>query len=116
MSQKSFLEDYLKYVYDVTVGYPKELVTGETEIIKHGLFPKEVHFDIRRYDISEIAKESEDDIANWLCKVWAHKEDRLARFYQKENKFVPSGEQFVWPVSFTFLFYDKVFKFEYCIY
>uniref|UniRef100_A0A0N5AZV1 PlsC domain-containing protein n=1 Tax=Syphacia muris TaxID=451379 RepID=A0A0N5AZV1_9BILA len=109
--QNMLKKDYLKYVYDVTVGYPKELVTGETEIIKHGLFPKEVHFDIRRYDISEIAKESEDDIANWLCKVWAHKEDRLARFYQKENKFVPSGEQFVWPVETTGIGYYCAFIF-----
>ena len=41
------VESHLDAIYDVTVGYPKNIVENEADVIK-GIFPKEVHFNIKR--------------------------------------------------------------------
>uniref|UniRef100_A0A915C8T6 Phospholipid/glycerol acyltransferase domain-containing protein n=3 Tax=Parascaris univalens TaxID=6257 RepID=A0A915C8T6_PARUN len=90
---------YISYVYDVTVGYPKGMVISEMELLMKGRFPKEVHFDIKRYNISEVPL-NEMDAAAWLSKLWREKERRLEHFYTTNEPFAPSGARFLWPVSF----------------
>lgn len=104
-------KNYIKYVYDVTVGYPKEMVCGEADIIKFGYFPSEVHFDIKRYHVDELPSDSEEGLSNWLCTIWKRKEARLAQFYEKDKKFLPSCEQFIWPVETAGIGYYCAFMF-----
>lgn len=66
-----------------------------------GRFPKEVHFDIKRYDISEVPLD-EADAAAWLNKLWREKERRLEHFYTTNEPFAPSGARLLWPVSFFY--------------
>jgi len=68
-------------VYDVTVGYPYNIVQGEKELLK-GDVPKEVHFHFTKYSISELPVD-EEDLEKWVLKVWEDKEERLKKFYSE---------------------------------
>ncbi|VVC25989.1 Acyltransferase, C-terminal domain,Phospholipid/glycerol acyltransferase [Cinara cedri] len=68
----------LNAVYDLTVGYPDLIPQTEMDALK-GVFPKNVHFHIKRYDESELPINGED-LKIWLNNVWQEKEKRLAYF------------------------------------
>uniref|UniRef100_F1L750 Lysocardiolipin acyltransferase 1 n=1 Tax=Ascaris suum TaxID=6253 RepID=F1L750_ASCSU len=101
---------YIRYVYDVTVGYPNGMVNSEVELLMKGRFPKEVHFDIKRYDISEVPLD-EADAAAWLNKLWREKERRLEHFYTTNEPFAPSGARLLWPVETKGIGYYCAFLF-----
>ncbi|KHJ86323.1 Acyltransferase, partial [Oesophagostomum dentatum] len=91
--------DYISYVYDVTVAYEDVIVDTEMRLLKDGVFPKNVHFDVKKYDINEIPADSEKS-AEWLKELWNNKERRLRRFYEAEpnkRRLDPSGDRYVWP-------------------
>ncbi|KHN87259.1 Lysocardiolipin acyltransferase 1 [Toxocara canis] len=91
-------KDYIKYVYDVIVGYPNGVVSSEMELLRKGRFPKDVHFDTKKYAISEIPTDEEGAVA-WLNNVWKEKEKRLERFYTMNEPFEPAGARLIWPIA-----------------
>ncbi|CAD6193829.1 unnamed protein product [Caenorhabditis auriculariae] len=100
-------ENYIKYVYDVSVAYRGEVIDTEAKLVKNGNFPEEVHFDLKRYSVEEI----DEDVSVWLQKLWSKKEEKLKRFYQGNLNFEPSGEGFQWPIATTGLGYSVAFAF-----
>uniref|UniRef100_A0A1I7VRS3 PlsC domain-containing protein n=1 Tax=Loa loa TaxID=7209 RepID=A0A1I7VRS3_LOALO len=96
MRQKS----YLKNVYDITVGYPDEIVSSELEILQNGRFPHAVHFDVKKYNENDLPKDN-CGLANWINKIWREKENRLENFYKADvshRQFLPCSEKEKWPV------------------
>ena len=78
--QKMKQVKYVKYIYDVTVAYSDAIVQSELHLVTLGLTPKNVHFDIRKIDISELP-DSDEELDIWLKNLWKEKEERLKRFY-----------------------------------
>ncbi|KAH7730485.1 CRE-ACL-8 protein [Aphelenchoides avenae] len=111
--------NYIEYVYDVTVGYPRTIVESEIKLVKTGKFPDEVHFDVKRYKLEEVLGGRVDgteevDASRWLTDLWKSKEERLKEFYSRppeERQFDPSGERYVWPVETGGLGYYVAFSF-----
>ncbi|XP_050533269.1 lysocardiolipin acyltransferase 1-like isoform X2 [Daktulosphaira vitifoliae] len=68
----------IEAVYDITIGYPDLIPQNEIDALC-GVFPKNVHFHIKRYDISDLPK-STDGLKLWLIELWSEKEKRLAEF------------------------------------
>ncbi|KAI6213723.1 Acl-9 [Aphelenchoides besseyi] len=103
--------EYIFDVYDVSIGYPDSVIESEFELLKNGRFPKQVHFDVKRYTVDEVTGGETDknkfvDATKWLTDLWRHKEERLKRFYEEDREFVPSGVGYVWPVDrFVFAYY-----------
>uniref|UniRef100_A0A914WNJ1 Phospholipid/glycerol acyltransferase domain-containing protein n=1 Tax=Plectus sambesii TaxID=2011161 RepID=A0A914WNJ1_9BILA len=96
-------KNYAMNIYDVTVGYPDEIVANEVDLISTGVTPRNVHFDIRKVAISEVP-EDDDGAAKWLSKLWSDKEGILRKFYSKppaDRAFTPSGIGAKWPVETT---------------
>lgn len=99
------------------MGYSENIVSSEFELIKKGIFPRSVHFDICKYEISNLIKNLEkknnniegSNFSNWLNFLWREKEARLKNFYTNENprdrQFKPSGKGYKWPVNF---FFEKI--------
>ncbi|KAK3741102.1 hypothetical protein QZH41_013925, partial [Actinostola sp. cb2023] len=67
-------------VYDVTIAFDQDHCYSERDIVM-GNFPKEMHFNIKRYAINEMPTDY-TALEDWLCKRWAEKEERLAKFYK----------------------------------
>lgn len=84
----------LGYVYDLTVAYPYAVVESELRIAT-GHSPREVHFHVRRWpvsqlpkpiEVSRLASESNNEkttspLARWLQERWAEKEQMLKEYY-----------------------------------
>ncbi|XP_060877776.1 lysocardiolipin acyltransferase 1-like [Metopolophium dirhodum] len=68
----------MKAVYDLTIGYPDLLPQSEMDALR-GVFPKNVHFHIKRYDETDLPLTS-DGLKSWLNDIWKLKEKRLADF------------------------------------
>ncbi|CAI4231528.1 unnamed protein product [Auanema sp. JU1783] len=102
--------NYISYVYDVTLAYEDHVVESELQLLKEGKFPKNIHFDVKKYDISDLPA-TPDERSNWLTSLWKEKESRLKRFYDGDHKLEPSGERFVWPVLTRGLGYYVTFAF-----
>ena len=83
---KTLKKGRLQSVYDMTVGYPDAFAPTELEFVNQGRIPCEVHYHVKRYDVSELP-ESEEDLEAWLRQRWVEKEERLRLFY-KHRKFV----------------------------
>ncbi|KAI6213986.1 PlsC domain-containing protein [Aphelenchoides besseyi] len=92
-------ENYIRYIYDVTVAYPAEIVQNETDMILKGRLSRNVHYHIRKYDISDLPSD-EDGLSRWLLSVWTEKEKRLEQFYAQKakgkRKFDADGEMNIW--------------------
>ncbi|TKR89341.1 hypothetical protein L596_013462 [Steinernema carpocapsae] len=111
--------NYIDYIYDVTVGYSHSIIANELDLVKTGNFPENVHFDVCKYKISDvIGKDPTEDEAKergsqWLLDLWKAKEARLKAFYEVEDKnkrrLEPSGERFAWPVETRGLGYMVAF-------
>ncbi|VDN83262.1 unnamed protein product [Brugia pahangi] len=110
MRQKS----YLKNVYDITVGYPDEIISSELEILRNGRFPHAVHFDVKRYNENDLPQDN-TGLINWLNNIWREKEDRLKNFYKADvanRKFLPSSsKKNNWPIHSTGIGYYCAFSF-----
>jgi len=76
----SLLRGHIDAVYDITVGYPRGIPDKRTSLLK-GKFPHEIHFNLRRYPIQDIP-ENEEELSEWLLKIWAEKEKTLEQFYK----------------------------------
>lgn len=81
----SFLVNYLKNVYDVTIGYADTIVQSELDLIFRGLCPKSVHFSIKRVS-PDVLDQKDDLLAKWLVDLWRSKEAKLTKFYAASNE------------------------------
>jgi hypothetical protein len=64
------------------VAYPNEIVQSEVDLFVLGACPKKIHFDIRKIDVKSLPND-EKAVGEWLTKLWAEKEERLRKFYDK---------------------------------
>ncbi|XP_077588124.1 lysocardiolipin acyltransferase 1 [Stigmatopora nigra] len=71
--------DNLDAVHDITVAYPKNIPQTERHLML-GLFPREIHFHVRRYPVSTLPTAS-TELESWCRERWAEKESRLRDFY-----------------------------------
>ncbi|KAJ8045621.1 Lysocardiolipin acyltransferase 1 [Holothuria leucospilota] len=69
-------------VMDITVGYP-DLIPTKFDPFS-GLFPREVQFNMQRYQVSEFPEEAEK-IEQWCIDRWAEKEKYLETFYTEKK-------------------------------
>ncbi|XP_017576479.1 lysocardiolipin acyltransferase 1 isoform X2 [Pygocentrus nattereri] len=69
----------LDAVHDVTVAYPQNIPQTERHLML-GLFPREIHFHVRRYPLSTLP-EGSDLLQAWCQDRWTEKEQRLREFY-----------------------------------
>lgn len=67
-------------VYDITVGYPDIFAKTEYNLVIEGRVPREIHYHIVRYNISDLPTTNED-LEQWLRDRWREKEERLRQFY-----------------------------------
>lgn len=87
----TYILDYMREhsmfdsIYDITVAYPRNLVTNELGLFLYGC-PKEIHFHVKKYTNEEIPI-GIDESAKWLSDVWEKKEALLHRFYTVDKCF-----------------------------
>jgi len=81
---------HIKCIYDITIGFPDLIPTNEIFLLQ-GQFPREVHFYLKRYELTSIPK-TEEGIGEWCKQRWAEKELLLKEFY-KRNKFPQTLEE-----------------------
>lgn len=79
-----FLGDNLDAVHDITVAYPKNIPQTERHLIM-GLFPREIHFHVRRYPVTSLPASS-SDLESWCRDRWTEKEARLRDFYSGQPR------------------------------
>ncbi|XP_063040604.1 lysocardiolipin acyltransferase 1 isoform X2 [Engraulis encrasicolus] len=89
--------DNLDAVHDITVAYPKNIPQTERHLVL-GLFPREIHFDVRRYPISSLPPAGDSEaLQAWCQERWAEKERRLRDFYAAEPRCFDTPEARVPP-------------------
>ncbi|XP_061551752.1 lysocardiolipin acyltransferase 1 isoform X2 [Phycodurus eques] len=76
--------DNLDAVHDITVAYPKNIPQTERHIML-GLFPREIHFHVRRYPVATLPAPSAE-LESWCRERWAEKESRLRDFYSSRPR------------------------------
>jgi lysocardiolipin and lysophospholipid acyltransferase len=76
------IKPHSKAIYDVTIGFP-DLIPQNEKLLIRGTYPKEVHFHVQRYEISELP----ENTSKWLSDLWAKKEENLRRFYTETKNF-----------------------------
>jgi len=77
------LRQNLDAIYDITIGYPDVIPQTEKAIFS-GKFPREVHFHLKRFDISEIPTQQKQ-LEEWCNQRWLEKETRLKNFYEHKQ-------------------------------
>lgn len=65
------------------MAYPKNIPQTERHLIL-GLFPREIHFHVRRYPVSSLP--SSEGLQSWCQERWADKEIRLRDFYSGQPR------------------------------
>nr|CAD7598569.1 unnamed protein product [Timema genevievae] len=75
LAQRMKENGQLDAIYDITVGYPRTLPQSEVDLAR-GIFPEEVHFNIRRFPGNSIPSE-EEAMKQWLETIWKQKEETL---------------------------------------
>uniref|UniRef100_A0A8R1I2S4 PlsC domain-containing protein n=1 Tax=Caenorhabditis japonica TaxID=281687 RepID=A0A8R1I2S4_CAEJA len=83
-------QDYIEYIYDITIAYPYNIVQSEVDLVLKGASPREVHFHIRKIPISQVPL-NEVEAGKWLNDRWTIKEQLLHKFYSEEQ---PINRQF----------------------
>lgn len=87
------LSDRMTDIYDVTVAYPDNLPSPETNIFFGGV-PREVHYHVRFYPASDLPWSADAEsvepvvdvnmrLASWLRARWMEKELLLKQYYSK---------------------------------
>ncbi|KAL1484454.1 hypothetical protein MTO96_032574 [Rhipicephalus appendiculatus] len=76
-------EEAIKWVVDITIGYPDMGKPLDLFVISGG-FRKQcvVHMHYRRFPISEVPIHDSEALTKWLYDRWAEKEDLLDIFYR----------------------------------
>ncbi|KAK6027818.1 Acyltransferase, partial [Ostertagia ostertagi] len=105
-------ENYISCVYDITVAYEDVIIDSEMSLLK-GLFPKNIHFNVKKYDVKEIPSDPEES-GIWLKELWREKEEALKKFYESEphkRRLDPSGVGYMFPVRTEGIGYYVAFTF-----
>uniref|UniRef100_A0A0N4ZA34 PlsC domain-containing protein n=1 Tax=Parastrongyloides trichosuri TaxID=131310 RepID=A0A0N4ZA34_PARTI len=71
----------ISHVYNMTIGYPNNIVQNELLLGLRGIVPKNVYFDVKKIDINEIP-EGDENISNWITELWQEKDIQLENFYK----------------------------------
>ena len=79
----------LQSIVDITVAYPDSLPKTELHFIK-GYIPHEVCYYVKCYPLASLPTDDEE-LCQWLRKVWSEKEERLKYFYTHRQ--FPDEEQ-----------------------
>ncbi|KAJ8401168.1 hypothetical protein AAFF_G00387500 [Aldrovandia affinis] len=87
--------DNLDAIHDITVAYPQNIPQTERHLIL-GLFPREIHFHVRRYPVSALPGAGAA-LQEWCQERWAEKEARLRDFYTGGRCFDASGRSRIPP-------------------
>ncbi|CAL9687069.1 unnamed protein product [Knipowitschia caucasica] len=88
--------DNLDAVHDITVAYPQNIPQTERHLVL-GLFPREIHFHVQRFEASTLPLGAKD-LEAWCRERWAEKETRLRDFYTGQPRgFVREGVALVPP-------------------
>ncbi|XP_036398551.1 lysocardiolipin acyltransferase 1 [Megalops cyprinoides] len=87
--------DNLDAIHDITVAYPQNIPQTERHLMS-GLFPREIHFHVRRYPVSTLPG-SVSQLQAWCQERWAEKEERLRDFYTGARCFDASGRSRIPP-------------------
>ncbi|XP_062378242.1 lysocardiolipin acyltransferase 1 [Sardina pilchardus] len=87
--------DNLDAVHDITVAYPKNIPQTERHLVL-GLFPREIHFHVRRHPVSALPAGGEA-LQAWCQERWVEKERRLRDFYAAEPRAFDTPEARVPP-------------------
>ncbi|MBN3304863.1 lysocardiolipin acyltransferase 1 [Amia ocellicauda] len=88
--------DNLDAVHDITVAYPHVPPQTERHLVG-GLFPREIHFHVRRYPASALPTDGLQ-LQAWCQERWQEKEVRLRDFYTGERRcFDASGRSRIPP-------------------
>ncbi|VDN00958.1 unnamed protein product [Thelazia callipaeda] len=90
--------NYIESIYDVTLAYPVNVVQSEIGLLLLGQAPEQVLFHIKRIDISSVPR-NDQDIANWINKLWLAKEEELSLFYSQRSpstNFSNTENKFIW--------------------
>uniref|UniRef100_A0A0K0EQP4 Ig-like domain-containing protein n=1 Tax=Strongyloides stercoralis TaxID=6248 RepID=A0A0K0EQP4_STRER len=74
--------NYISSVYNMTIGYPNNIVQSELSLGLKGNVPKNVHFDVEKIDINSIPYDDED-VSKWLTELWQKKDIKLQNYYQQ---------------------------------
>ncbi|CEF61248.1 Lysocardiolipin acyltransferase 1 [Strongyloides ratti] len=74
--------NYISAVYNITIGYPNNIVQSELALGLKGDVPKNVHFDVEKIDINSIPVDDED-VSEWLTELWQKKDMKLKKYYQQ---------------------------------
>uniref|UniRef100_A0A914C9M4 Phospholipid/glycerol acyltransferase domain-containing protein n=1 Tax=Acrobeloides nanus TaxID=290746 RepID=A0A914C9M4_9BILA len=106
--------NYISYIYDVTVAYPKDVVQNETDLVLKGKVSSTIHYDVKKIPISDLPT-SELDLNKWLLDVWFEKEQKLNQYYSElvknRRRFKPSGKARTWIKDNWFQNFVKIFGF-----
>ena len=73
----------LDQVVDVTIGYPKNMVQNEDDLLTQK-FPEEIWFHVKVFDAKTLPNESEY-LTRWLTERWQEKENLLKKFYEDKT-------------------------------
>ena len=96
-------------VYDITVGYPENLVHQETELLFKGRFPNTICFHVKKHKLSDIKKIG---YGKWVDEAFKAKEQNLKEFYESRQEF--NGEILNSEVDFLSAYWS-IFKWT-CIF
>lgn len=80
-------------MYDFTIGYsgvgpndiPEQVYTIQS-IFFFNHFPKDIHVHVRRFKISSIPNNTEEEFSQWVQQRWVEKDELMGHFY-KHGKF-----------------------------
>ncbi|CAJ0578551.1 unnamed protein product, partial [Mesorhabditis spiculigera] len=102
MIQEMRKNNYIKYLYDVTIGFKDAIAQSEADMCFKGLVPTDIHYQIRKIPITELP-EDDEGLKDWLTKLWAEKNEKLRDFYTRRRKSAetfentPNGRS--WPMT-----------------
>ena len=71
----------IKYILDITIGYPDGEPLGMVNVMFNTLRPRTIKLLCRVYEMSNIPTEP-DELQKWTYSMWAEKDEYLERFYR----------------------------------
>lgn len=66
------------------MAYNDAIVQSEVDLIKLGITPKDVRFDVRKIRITDLPT-TDEGLGEWLKQLWVEKEERLRKFYTQSE-------------------------------
>ena len=80
----------IKYILDVTIGYPDNVVLGMMDVVCNKLSPRTIKLYYRVYPMSDVPTHPEQ-FQQWMFNMWREKDHLLEEFY-KTGQFPPETD------------------------